>query len=110
MSKLPKSGAVLGRLLMPLESHSLYNASRVVPDEVKAVWLNHFGPKLVLGKEFGKEHEDHSDEKLEIIKTDQKINEKIVATYRKWRNLEGDSRRPDLEQLEVLFSKAEEEG
>ena len=105
MSKLPKSGAVLGRLLMLLESHSLYDASRMVTDEVKAVWLNHFGPKLVLGKEFGKEHEEHSDEKLKIVKTEQKITEKIVATYKKWRNMEGDSRRPDRAIRSTFLNK-----
>ena len=56
-----KSEYFLGRLLILQESQSLCNASKMVAAEVKAVWLHHFGPKMVFWKEFGK---DHSDEKL----------------------------------------------
>ena len=95
MSKLPKSMFVLGRLLLLLEKHSLSEASKMVGEEVKAVWEHHFGPRFILGKEFGKEVESVTDEKLKIIKSDRHLAEKVVALYKGWRNLEGDSRRPD---------------
>ena len=95
MSKLPKSMSVLGRLLFLLEKYSLSEASKMVGEEVKAVWEHHFGPKFILGKEFGKELEPLTDEKLKIIKSDRHLAEKVVAIHKKWRNLEGDSRRPD---------------
>ena len=53
-SKLPKSGPVLGRLLSHMKTQSLAIASEQVMKEVKAVWLQHFGPKLIEGKEYGK--------------------------------------------------------
>ena len=95
MSKLPKSGPVLGRLVLLLESHSLAEASMMVGEEVKAVWNYHFGPRFILGKEFGKECESNTDDKLKIIKRDIHIADKISKLYKQWRNLEGDSRRPD---------------
>ena len=95
MSKLPKSGSVLGRLLFLLESHSLSEASKMVGEEVKIVWNHHFGPRFIMGKEFGKEMESVTDEKLKIIKSDRHVAEKVVSMYNQWRNLEGQSRRPD---------------
>ena len=47
MSKLPKSGPVLGRLVLLLESHSLAEASVMVGEEVKAVWNYYFGPRFI---------------------------------------------------------------
>jgi hypothetical protein len=107
MSKLPKSISVLGRLLFLLEKHSLYEASRMVGEEVKAVWEHHFGPKFVLGKEFGKELESVSDEKLKIFKSYKHLAEKVVALYKRWRNLEGDSRRPDRALKPSFLEKTE---
>ena len=54
-SKLPKSGAVQGLLLSLLDSdHSLKEASKLVTSEVKAVWLHHFGHRLIMGKQYGR--------------------------------------------------------
>ena len=93
-SKLPKCGAVVGRLLTLLEEHSLTEAGKIVTEEVKAVWLEHFGPKLILGKEFGKEKTKANDD-LKMIIPDFKIPLKVVGLYKRWRNLERESRRPD---------------
>ena len=76
MSKLPKSGSVLCCLLLLLETHSLSEATKMVREEVKVVWNHHFGPKFIFGKEFGKEAEFFTDEKLKIIKMDCHIDEK----------------------------------
>ena len=39
--------------------------------------------------------ESVTDEKLKIIKSDRHVAEKVVSMYKQWRNLEGQSRRPD---------------
>ena len=65
-SKLPKGGPVLARLLSQMETLSLKDASEVTRDEVKSIWLLHFGPRLILGKEHGLETEA-VDEKIKII-------------------------------------------
>ena len=36
-----------------------------------------------------------TDERLKIIKSDNHVAEKVVALYKQWRNLEGQSRSPD---------------
>ena len=95
MSKLPKSGSVLCRLLFLLETHSLSDATKMVREEVKVVWNHHFGPKFIFGKEFGKEAEFFTDGKLKIIKMDRHIDEKLNGIYKQWRNMERDSRRPE---------------
>ena len=46
VSKLPKAGPVLGRFLLHLEDKSILEASRAMVEEVKEVWLHHFGPNL----------------------------------------------------------------
>ena len=69
---MPTSGAVLGWLLSPLETdHSLKYASGMATDEVKAVWMHHFGSRLVMGKHYGTEDEDIVDSSLKMIKSDQ---------------------------------------
>ena len=70
-------------------------ASKMVGDQVKIVWKHHFGPRFIMGKEFGREMEAVTNEKLKIIKSDRHVAEKVVAMYKQWRSLEGDSRRPD---------------
>ena len=82
MSKLPKSGPVLGLLLSLLEGHSLSAASKMVGEQVKIVWKHHFGPRFIMGKEFGKEMEAVTNEKLKIIKSDRHVAEKVVALYK----------------------------
>ena len=95
MSKIPKAGPVLGRLLQNLQNHSLLDASKVVGQEVKEVWKHHFGSRFILGKELGKESEDLIDEKIKIIKSDRHVAEKVVELYKRWKSLEKESRRPD---------------
>ena len=94
MTKLPKAGPVLGRLLSLLETLSLTDAAESVKDEVKSVWLHHFGPRLVLGKEFGLESEPSDVGKI-MIKADRHVKDLIVDVYKLWRNLEKESRRPE---------------
>ena len=107
-SKLPKSGPVLGRLLSELETKSLTEASKVVAKEVKDVWLHHFGPKLILGKEYGKEEDEKIDLELKMIKSDQKVAEKVVEVYKKWRNMEYESRRPQRAETKSFLAKKKE--
>ena len=108
LSKLPKTGLILGRLLVLMELQSLSEASQIVKDEVKTIWLHHFGPNLMLGKKFGDEANDTTDEKLKIVKTDQRITEKIVEMYRKWKSLEEESRRPDRAVKPSFLRKQEQ--
>ena len=108
LSKLPKAGVILGRPLVLMELKSLSEASQIVREEVQTVWLHHFGPNLMLGKKFGDEANDITDEKLKIVKTDQRITEKIVEMYRKWKSLEGESRRPDRAVKPSFLKKQEQ--
>ena len=94
-SKLPKSGPVLARLLALLEDHSLTESGKIVSKEVKAVWLKHFGTKQILGKEYGKEAEEGTNENLKMIVRDDHLAKKVVDLYRNWKGLEKESRRPD---------------
>ena len=52
---------------------------------MKAVWIKHFGSKLVMGKHYGTEDEDIVDERLKMIKSDQHVAGKVVELYQKWR-------------------------
>ena len=54
----------------------------MVGEEVKIVWNHHFGPRFIMGKEFGKEMESVTDEKLKIIKSDRHVAEKVVSMYK----------------------------
>ena len=66
----------------------------MVIDEIKTVWIHHFGSKLIMGKHYGTGLEDIVDKRLKIIKGDQHIAGKVAELYKKWRSLEGGSRRP----------------
>ena len=92
-SKLPLTGALLGRFLINLENRSSKEAAALTRVELKAVWLHHFSIKLVHGRELGIEEED--DEKSKIIKQDRFIDNKIIKVWNDWRKLELESRRPD---------------
>ena len=78
-----------------METKSLKDAVGEVAEEIKAVWLHHLGPKLIMGKEYGQEDNPMTNEKLKIIKSDQKVAEKVLELYKTWRNLEYESRRPN---------------
>ena len=94
LSKLPKSGPALYRLLFLMESKSLTEARAIVVAELKEVWLHHFGRRLVLGKDLGSDDNGPEEESLKIIKSDRKIGDKLVELHQRWRNLEKESRRP----------------
>ena len=64
-----------------METQSLAVASEQVMKEVKAVWLQHFGPKLIEGKEYGNEDEKHTNKELKIVKSDQHVEGKIKELY-----------------------------
>ena len=104
-SKLPKSGPVLGRLLLHMETQSLAIASEQVMKEVKAVWLQHFGPKLIEGKEYGKEDEKDTNQELKIVKSDQHVEGKIKELYKKWVDIERESRRPGRAEKSSFLEK-----
>ena len=99
---------MLGRLLALMETQSLPEASKVVTEEVKAVWLHHFGPKLISGKEYGKEKEDSSNLKLKMIKSDENVVVKVKELHKKWNNLEKESRRPDRAGTDKFLANKEE--
>ena len=66
-----------------------------VTEEVLEVWNHHFGPRLIFGKDFGKESFKEVDKSIKMIKENQKIEEQLLALLDKWKGLEKDSRRLD---------------
>ena len=60
-SKLPKTGAILGRLLLLKDLLPMSETAGKVIRKVVDVWTHHFGPKLILGKEYGKEQLEQKD-------------------------------------------------
>ena len=67
VSKLPKAGPVLGRFLLHLEDKSILESSRAMVEEVKAVWLHHFGPQLILGKVLGMTDKEQESKKIIVM-------------------------------------------
>ena len=76
--------------------------------EVKSVWLYHFGPRLISGKEFGKEDEESENETLKMIQLDTNINRMVKDLYKKWCDLEKTSRRPDRSTRPAFLLKQEQ--
>lgn len=105
--KLPKTEAILGRLLQLKGSLPMSETAGKVTGEVVAVWTHHFGPKLILGKEYGKEQLEQKDKKLIMIMETKHIKKKILDLYKKWNILETESRRPDRSAMPT-FKKKEE--
>ena len=103
VSKLPKSGPVLGRFLLHLEDKSILEASKAMVEEVKVVWLHHFGPQLILGKLLGET--DKEEDSVKIIIKDHRISEMVTNLYKKWRSIETDSRRPTRSSGPAFLAK-----
>jgi hypothetical protein len=110
-SKLPKTIAVLGRFLEFRKNDTKQQAAILVTQELVSVWLHHFGPKLILGKEYGRENLEKKDMAMIMIHNKQYIEQKIVNLHEQWRRLEQDSRRmdrssrPAFQQKEKQFSE-----
>ena len=60
-----------------MEIKKLTYASKEVTEEVKAVWLCHFGPNLISGKEYGKEKLQLTNGKLKMFKIDKNVVVKV---------------------------------
>ena len=103
-SKLPKNDAVLGRFLLHLEDKSMRDASTAMVGELKAVWLHHFGPQLILGRELGRT-DKKEQETLKIVDQDHRISETVVNLFRRWKNIEKDSRRLDRSSKPTFQAK-----
>ena len=103
-SKLPKTDAVLGRVLLHLEDKDMRDASTAVVEEIRAVWLHHFGPQLILGRGVG-EDENKEQDALKIVIRDQRISETIMKLFKMWRSMEQDSRRPDRSSKPTFQTK-----
>ena len=91
-AKIPTSEVVLGRYVHHLESRVPKEAADETRKELKDVWLHHFGPRLVEGREFG--IEDVPDKSKMIVKTDRHIDDKIRDIWKDWVKLEKESRKP----------------
>ena len=91
-AKIPTTGAVLGRFLNNLENSGIKETARDTRQELKDVWLHHFGPRLVEGREFG--IEDVEDKSKKMIKSDRHIDDKIQNVWKEWVKLEKESRKP----------------
>ena len=91
-AKIPTTGAVLGRFLNNLENSGIKEAARDTRQKLKDVWLHHFGPRLVEGREFG--IEDVEDKSKKMIKSDRHIDDKIQNVWKEWVKLEKESRKP----------------
>ena len=61
-----------------------------------------------MGKHYGTEVEDIVDERLKMIKGDQHVAGKVVELYKKWRSLEGGSRKPDRAVKSNFLGKQEQ--
>ena len=80
----------------------------MVTDAMKAIWIHHFGSRLVMGKHYGTEVGNIVDERLKIIKSDQHVAGKVVELYEKWRSLGGGGRRPDRAMKSNFLGKQEQ--
>ena len=80
-SKLPKTKEVLARHLSHMESKSISDASKETVQELKAVWLHHFGPQLIFGKMNTEQEEELEDKK--IVKRDYNIVQHVTNLYKK---------------------------
>ena len=105
-TKLPSSGAVLGVFLNNLENSIVKESAAETRKELKNVWLHHFGPRLVEGKELG--IEEIENESRKIIKQDRFIDDKIKGIWKDWRMLEVDSRRPSRSSAAAFIKKQAE--
>ena len=103
-SKLPKTGLVLGRFLELQTHHSKAQAARLVTKELSNVWLHHFGPRLILGKNYEKKQDDHGI----LIHDDYYIAKKITNLAEQWMRLEQDSRRSDR-SAGIIFQQKEKQ-
>ena len=103
-SKLPKTDAVLGRLLLHLEDKGMRDAIQAVVEELKAVWLHHFGPQLILGRGVG-EADNKEQDALKIVIKDHRISETLANLFKRWRNMEQDSRCPDRSSRPTFQAK-----
>ena len=92
-AKIPTTGAVLGRFLNNLDNSIPKEAAGETRQELKDVWLHHFGPRLIEGREFG--IEEMEDKSKKMIKTDRHIEDKIKDVWKDWVKLEHESRRPE---------------
>ena len=91
-AKIPTTEAVLGRYLKNLQNSDPKEAAAETRRELKDVWLQHFGPRLVEGREFGIEEKE--DKTKKIIKSDRHIDDKIRDVWKEWDKLEKESRKP----------------
>jgi hypothetical protein len=114
-AKLPKTRAVLERFLDilgwpslcpksgPAAGLAVARAAEETTAEMKTVWLHHFGPRLIEGKE------SWDEEKGDVTKTmtmnDKEIEGKIVGLFKQYKALEQDSRRPDRAARVTFKSK-----
>ena len=90
-SKLPTKGIVLARFLANLENSSVTEAEGITRNEVKQIWVHHFGERLVQGKDIVLGEED---EEKRIVRTDRHIDLLIKGLHKEWNSLEKESRRP----------------
>ena len=74
-----------------MENSGLKEAARDTRQKLKDVWLHHFGPRLVEGREFG--IEDVEDKSKKMIKSDRHIDDKIQNVWKEWVKLEKESRK-----------------
>ena len=102
-SKLPKAKDVLGRHLIYMESKSLTEASKSTTEDIKAVWLHHFGPQLIKGIQLSGEKGEV--EEIKMIQPDKNIERQVTALYKRWRGVEYDSRRPERASKSAFRAK-----
>lgn len=106
VSKLPKNGAVIARLLDICESgHKLDDSIRLVRTEIRDVWKHHFGVGLIFGK-CKQDEKGRKEEKCKLIVTDTEIAKRIKNLYTEWNTLQKDSKRPERNQ-KPAFKKRE---
>ena len=91
-AKIPTTETVLGRFLKNLENSDPKEEAAETRRELEDVWLQHFGPRLVEGREFGIEEKEEKTKKM--IKSDRHIDDKIRDIWKDWDKLEKESRKP----------------